>query len=223
MAIFVASGEISFSDKFEFAILNELLDFVFVSVFLTIDVKKCSHGGDEVPTRFQTAVDVVHGCRRHVVWHEDATGAAAVELAFELVGEDIDTIAEEEGSAICVPSFCLNKINEFRRRISSINIVVSLSMEHLSYHSCSAACVENPSIFWEGQSLVHLLSYHIFLGEVYDSEHLVVNLGVHIVVECAHLLTWWQIFEGLSQLHRFSFKLLCHIKYIYTSFLSKGL
>ena len=59
MALFIPSGEVSFASELKLAIFNKLLDFIFVAVFLAIDVKISPHGGDKVPTSLQTAVDVI--------------------------------------------------------------------------------------------------------------------------------------------------------------------
>ena len=123
---FNTSGKVYLAHELKTSLFNELLDLVFVAVFLTIDKQICSHGGNEVPTSLQTAVDVIHGRRGHVVWHEDTTGAAAVELAFELGGEDLNAIAKEESIAIFVQSFSLGMLNEFLRCISSINVEIPL-------------------------------------------------------------------------------------------------
>ena len=147
-ACFNASGKLYSAHELEFTLLNEFLDFVFVAMFFTIAKQKCSHGGDEVPTSLQTAVDVIHGRRGHVVWHEDATGGAAVVLTFEFGGEDIKTIAKEEGIAFFVQSFSLGMLNEFLRCISSIDVFIPLLLEQHSYHSSSTASIEDPSFFW---------------------------------------------------------------------------
>ncbi len=83
-----------------------------------------------------------------MVWHEDATGAAAIELAPEFGREGLDSIAKEEIRAIFVPSFRVSLCQEFLRCISTINIGVPLRMEHLTDHSGSTASVEDPGVLW---------------------------------------------------------------------------
>ena len=166
----VTSDKIAHFNESEFFIVDQLLDFVFVTMLLSVHIKACSHGGDKMATSFQGCVDIIHSSWWHVVRHEYAGGAGAVVFIFEFFWVLIHPVSQEKYIEVGIPVLGSAVRNELLGGVDTVNVGVALLVKHVSDLSSAAADIQDVRVFGESKVLlqVNLLDNLVFLCEIYQ-------------------------------------------------------